>query len=610
MARIPIYQQQVTPRAVDMPTSARGARIMPAMGNGLQSIAEGLNSIGAAVQAYDEGTFRLNQQRMAAFKEKTEEEGRIWAAKATSEADLAMYEHLQKRQQNTPPGASGFTPSFLKDFDEYAEKAVANAPSDYAKNLMRAHIARSREVLGRTSLQFEAAEGKRYRGQQFDEGVQMDATLVAANPTLFAQSMGKWAGVAAQSTDGPETAAQLRKVAKDVLAKAAVKGWIDQNAGAAATLLEGWTKNVKPGEPATVTMTTATGSTDLPIGMLDYKDQQLMLEYAQQKKKEYQTAGLASLFIDSAKTVVGSAPLQTGDVIDLPKAKQAAVEEARRRGAVLTPEQQLQLENYVEKVASDRERDVRRQRETYLAGMFTQLEKNGGDYQALIAANPAAASMPAEQRMRLNEFAGRVATGQTRPTDWVAYSELVNDPALLKSTNLDARRDRFSAQEFAQLRKLQDDLQRGLPEQNIVSDMGVLKRMLEEAGYGKDEKREAKFFSLVQQAINQELAANPARKSLPQTRIKEIAEDLIKEDKIGKGSILGIIEFDRTGRPLNLEVPSAERTRIEAALIAAGLPVNDYNVLQAYRRELQRRAGQLPRPPVDPNAPPASGVPR
>lgn len=312
MARIPIYQQQVTPRAVDMPTSARGARIMPEMGNGLQSIAEGLNSIGNAVQAYDEGTFRLNQQRMAAFQEKTENEGRIWAAKSTSEADLTMAEHLQKRQLAAPPGGSGFTPSFLKDFDEYAEKAVANAPSEYAKGLMQAHLARTREAYGKAALMWENQESQRYQGQQIDEGLQNSAKIVNSNPAWFDREMGKWRSTIQASTVNQEAKAKLNEIARKMLVNSSVVAWVDRNPTQALAILNDIQKG---GDPASdVTWQDGNTSYTVPVKMGTLEERLRWTEYAQRKVDSMrQDAGVSLRYeIQNAEAMASAGVAPTG----------------------------------------------------------------------------------------------------------------------------------------------------------------------------------------------------------------------------------------------------------------------------------------------------------
>lgn len=570
MPRIPIYEQQVVPNASRGNIRA-GNAVVDSRG-----LAAGLDRIQGALDRRAEVDYALEKDRI-------ETEGRIWAAKASSQADLDMAEHMKKLQEAAEPGASGFTPSYLKDYDSYANGALKNAPSAYARNILQAHIARSREAYGKAAMSYEAQERTRHMGQQVDEGVQMSATLLAAQPGLFESEMGKWESTIRGLAIDPGAKAKLRDIAKNTLVTSTIKGWIDQNPNVAAKVLDAWQKGVEPGEQPMFDVNIGGKQARLPLGMLDVRQRQELLSYAGQKEREFETETLANAFIGAARSAVERAPFMAGgEAIDLPAAKQRALEAVRTSGIELDEKQRLQLEGYVEKIASDKERDHKRRRDASMASVFSQLDENGGDYQAVLAANPWMANQSAEFRERVNNYAGNVALGGTRATDWQAYNALIEDPALLKATNLDAMKDKFNSSEFVQLKKLQAGLNENMPEQEVRTTTSLLNDMLDDAGYKRNETKQARFFSLLQEAVDQELAAS-GKKKLPQARIKELAADLLVKDVTSKGVL-----FDTQKRGVAIEVPPAERIKIEAALAEAGMPVNEYNVLQAYRNKLRK----------------------
>lgn len=291
---------------------------------------------------------------------------------------------------------------------------------------------------------------------------------------------------------------------------------------------------------------------------------------------------VAGTVLETARSVVDASPMSAETNIDLPAAKAEALRQAEARVGKLTEQQRLSLETAVEKMASDRERDRTRALEGSVKSVFDELDKNGGDLLALQRDQPALfASLGRDASDRVSKYAGMVATGQTRQTDWAAYGALINDPAALKSANLDAVRDRFSAGEFAQLKKMQEKLASGeRPEQSIQSDLTVVKTLLTQAKV-TDDAKQAKFFSMLQQAIDQELAANPSRKSLKQSEIKALADDLLVKAITSKG-----ILWDTKEASFNIEVPPAERAKIQAALAANGLPATDYEIMRQYRKKL------------------------
>jgi hypothetical protein len=311
------------------------------------------------------------------------------------------------------------------------------------------------------------------------------------------------------------------------------------------------------------------------------------LDKAAVEKDRRAEQGIANMLLSTVRPLVSSMPIGPGDLVDLAAAKGRAIEVARRQVGELSAEHIVRIENYVESVARDREQQVRRGRESALATAMDQVDAQGGDVEAVIAADPSVLDgLDRDGRERLDRYAGLVATGATRRTDWKSYSELVEDPRLLAAINLDSMRDRFNAREYTQLKTAQEKLLTDPTEEQNVRQTGtLLNGMLKEAGFGKNEEKQARFYSLLQQAVDQELAAS-GKKQLPQTRIKELAEDLLAREVTSRGVL-----WDSRDEAFEIEVPPAERLKIEAALDAQGLPVTEYNVLTAYRNKL-RKQGQ------------------
>lgn len=569
MARIPIYRQQAMANAGAMPAGMRAG----SEAAGLSALGSGLEKIAGAMERREQVEFSLEKERI-------ESEGRIQFASMAADYDAKQYEVLTKAKQTAAPGAPDFHKSYMEQFEAFSADTLKNAPNGYVRNLMQSHVARAKEAYSRDAFSFQNGEYQRHLGQQFDEGVQKDAVLVNANPALFETIAGKWAYAADGFQSKPEVRAKLRELAKNTLAPAAVKGFIDSNPAKAAEFFRHWREGTKA-EGAVIPSVEVDG-VKVPFGLLDLKQAQELERYATQKNHEVETANNAGLFISAAKQAVSSAPMLPGDVIDLPAAKASAVNAAGN----LKPEQQFQLESYVEKIAADRERDVKRARESSVASVFTQLDQNGGDYQAVIRGNPWIASQPNDVQSRINQYAVGVATGATRETDPILYVDLVENPGKLKATNLDAIRDRFNYRELSQLKRMQKDLLSGeTNEQNLVGTHSLIKGMLEEAGY-KDKAIEGKYFALVQNAVDQELAAT-GKKKLPQKRIEEIAQDLLVKEKIKGGGLFGM---DTEKTAFTLEVPEASREEIIRALQEKKIPVNDYNILRAWRNRQAARA--------------------
>lgn len=259
MARIPIYdQQQVPSGGLSVPSSQVGAA--QAVGRGLQAVGEGLRRLDAGLERRDEV------------------KGALWAAQASSEADLAQSEYLIAKQNEAPPGADGFADQFLKDYDAYAEKALQNAPNQYARTRLQAHLAQSRELYARQALVFQAQESARYQGEQIDTGVQASSKLVTAQPELAERELGKWMLTIDQLEVPPAARAALREQARKNIAWYATVGEIDQNPAA-------WANGAPEGAGAT-------------WNLLDADEQAKALRYAEGKLAEIRQESAVSIRYD------------------------------------------------------------------------------------------------------------------------------------------------------------------------------------------------------------------------------------------------------------------------------------------------------------------------
>lgn len=298
-------------------------------------------------------------------------------------------------------------------------------------------------------------------------------------------------------------------------------------------------------------------------------------------------AALSDAALTNSRAVIDTVPMTPDVSIDLVDAKADAVRRTETQlGRTLDPEARLKVEQTVENLANARTREMRTRSDAALTNLYDQLDKNGGDLLAVekdLTNQRTMSNLSRADKDRLNKYAGEVATGGTRSTDWVAYNDLINNPGVLKSFNLDANRDKFSRTEFNQLKKLQVDLAGGqVAEDNIQSNLAVVKSLLNDAGI-KDDKKEAKFFSMLQSAIDTQLVAT-GKKNLTQAEIKDLANGLLVRTVTDKGVL-----WDSSERAYNVTVPDGERAKIVAALQANNLPVTEYQILRQYTKKLEAK---------------------
>lgn len=326
---------------------------------------------------------------------------------------------------------------------------------------------------------------------------------------------------------------------------------------------------------------------------LGFEQQRQMKAQAEQRIQQDNTRLMANAAIEVAEVAVSSQAIGTSGTIDLTMASAQAIDEAKaRKGSDLTAVERQQVEAQVSHAAARRERDRKVFQDNLSGSMFDQLDKNGGDYQDLQRTMVREmGNLPRETLDRLQKYAGEVATGNTRPTDWKAYAQLVENPETLAAVNLAAIRDKFSRDEFNQLARLQAAAKKAKEEgrpQAIQGDMAVVKDLLQGAKVKPNSEREAKFFALLQTAMDAEMAISGKTK-MSQKEVKELAADLLVKEVTSKGLI-----WDTKTPAFEIEVPQAEKTKIIAALQNKGMPVNESAILRVYRNKLQKNNPQQP----------------
>lgn len=277
MPRIPIYEQQLVPNA----SQGGGRESAGGAGRGLQAIGAGLERLAEGFERREQVGFQLEQQSMQLERERIETEGRVWFAKSSSQFDFDQAKHLQDLQQTAKPGAPEFTSEYLKRYDEVAQGALKNAPSQFARNLLDSHLQRSREAYGKAAMVWEAGERSRYIGSQIDDGVRLSANLVNGNPAWFEREMGKWASTISGAQVNEAAKEKLRDLARQQLVNAAVVSWIDRAPTQALTILRDMQKT---GQVQSDVSWTEGGQTySVPVKMGTLEERLKWTDYAERR---------------------------------------------------------------------------------------------------------------------------------------------------------------------------------------------------------------------------------------------------------------------------------------------------------------------------------------
>lgn len=212
MPRIPVYNQQTTPQA----------RVGP---GGIPDTSQSFRALGGAAADIQQ----LGAARLASDMRKREQDAASWATVTLARAGADAVTSLDQHQQEAAPGAPDFTSTYIRWFDEYAEKATAGAPTPTAKRFLTEQLAVKRAELEQKAKLFEAQEGVANRVRQLEEAVDLSAISVRADPDQFLPSLAEFrAGVQATGLSAGDQSKALDQ-GRQALATAAVRSLIDQD---------------------------------------------------------------------------------------------------------------------------------------------------------------------------------------------------------------------------------------------------------------------------------------------------------------------------------------------------------------------------------------------
>lgn len=209
-ARIVEYAQQTSPAS--SPNSLPYASGQSAAtSNDLAISASNLRHAAATLQARDE------------------EEARVWAADVVSGARLQWTQHLIDRQNKAQPGADGFTPAFIKDFDEYADDAIEKAPTNAARGFVRDRMMALREGLGQSALEFEAKARVDYRADKISGAFDNVAKLMNTDPSQYKEALAEQLAIVDGIAIDPISKSRIKQAGIEKVSAAAVWSQIQKS---------------------------------------------------------------------------------------------------------------------------------------------------------------------------------------------------------------------------------------------------------------------------------------------------------------------------------------------------------------------------------------------
>ena len=207
-----------------------------AIGRGVQAIGQGLEDITESQRIVDE------------------QKGKVWAIKAASDARLQWAETFQQMQTDPEfqdkygEDGSGFTEAFKTNFEDYANEAIASAPTPQAKVFVEGSLRQIGESMLQDSATFQATVGSNWALNTLATSHDNNGRAVFMNPEKYDE-------IQKASDDAVDNMPYLnqdqreaeKEKSKQNLAFAAGKGWAQKSPEAVlATLSPDDLKQFKP----------------------------------------------------------------------------------------------------------------------------------------------------------------------------------------------------------------------------------------------------------------------------------------------------------------------------------------------------------------------------
>jgi hypothetical protein len=248
--RIPRYQQQVSAPAVSVPGVRGAEQVIDPTGAALFNL--GAEGVRMAAQARHEQ--EVEEERKRRLKEKQEiEDAKLESHRVLSDARLTWTEQMLKAQETAPPGAANFTPGLLKQFDDYAAKAMSERPSQVTQKLLQEGFQNLRVQLGEGALRFEAQARVDHKVNSIEAGLNKAAQAVVSAPGQRSIALDEQLAYIDAIDIPPKTKEALKERALQAIDTAALTGEVNRsrnNARAMDSLLDRMNKGEFAGVPA------------------------------------------------------------------------------------------------------------------------------------------------------------------------------------------------------------------------------------------------------------------------------------------------------------------------------------------------------------------------
>ena len=248
--RIPRYSQQIAAPSIASP-GVRGAAVP------VDHTGAAMYSLGAEGQRIAEQVRReqeIEDEKKRRLKEKQDiEDAKLEAHRILSDARLAWTEQMLQAKEKAAPGAAGFTPGVLKQFDEYVTKAIGDRPNAHTQKLLQEGFYNLRTQLGQDALHFEAQARVDHKVNSVEAGLNKAAQAVLTDPRQRGTALKEQLAYIGAMDIPPKAKEALKERALQSIDSAALTGEINRSrnsVGAMDALLDRMGKGEFAGVPA------------------------------------------------------------------------------------------------------------------------------------------------------------------------------------------------------------------------------------------------------------------------------------------------------------------------------------------------------------------------
>ena len=224
--RIPRYQQQIGAPSISTPTVRGVASPEDPTGAAMAN----LGATGLQISDRMRREQEIEDEKRKRVKEKQElEDAKLEAHSVLSDARLTWTEQMLAAKEKAAPGAAGFTPEVLKQFDDYSTKAIGDRPNAITKRLLQEGFQNLRTSLGQDALVFEAQARVDNRVNSVEAGLNKAAQAVLTDPRQRAIALNEQLAYINSIDIPPKAKEALKERALQSLDSAALNGEINRS---------------------------------------------------------------------------------------------------------------------------------------------------------------------------------------------------------------------------------------------------------------------------------------------------------------------------------------------------------------------------------------------